>query len=155
MTYGFEVNDNLGNLALNSSVSTVRIVHQRFCTWDYNSSFSVPNFDSNKGEFYMRPHFTVAEAPDKFYGSYVIASTGTNYNFDFQGTQILHYSTCGWLLTFPAMSKPTFSWNNSTKMMSVTPAAVEPFGNVIDPPDPSLYAKGDGGDYTITFFEVA
>ena len=151
MSYGFEINDNLGNLALDSSISTVRIVHQQFCTWDYNSSFSVPNFDSNKGEYYLRPHFVVAEMPDFFQGPYTIVSTGTNYDFDFEGTPMktLRYSEAGWILTSAGLNKPTLSWNNSTKLMSVTKAPLPPFSNVDNPP------RGDGGDYTIFFFEVA
>jgi hypothetical protein len=150
MSYGFEINDNLGNLALNSSISTVRIVHQQFCTWDYNSSFSVPNFDSTKGEYYMRPHFVVAEMPSFFLGPYTIASTGTNYDYDFEGIKInTGGAETGWLLTFAALNKPTLSWNNSTKVMSVTKATQPPFSSVDNPP------RGDGGDYTILFFEVA
>ena len=98
----------------------------------------------------MRPHFVVAEMPSFFLGPYTIASTGTNYNYDFEGIKInTGGAETGWVLTFAALNKPTLSWNNSTKVMSVTKATRPPFSSVDNPP------RGDGGDYTILFFEVA
>jgi hypothetical protein len=151
MAYGFEINDAAGNVALDSSISTVRIVHTQFCLWDYNSSFSVPNFDSTKGEFYIKPHLVAADHPTVYTQFVPLRTTGTNYDYDFKDT---FASTgglwgAGYWLSFQNNNKPTLSWDNATKTMSVTPPSFSPMYRV------TSTQSEDGGDYTIVFFEVA
>jgi hypothetical protein len=148
MTYGFEIRNSDGEIIVDSNLTTIRIVHKEFCRWDYSGSFQVPNFDSDFGEFYIKPQFTVGAAPTSPSDATLI-STGFNYTYDFRGTQTstggLH--DAGYYITFPDGRKPTLSWDNSSKTMTVTPA-IRPLKRL----------DGDwtnGGDYNIVFFEVA
>lgn len=152
MAYGFEIRNTSGAVVLDSSDTTFRIVYKRFCTWNYSSSFSVPDFDSNFGGYYIQPHISACAAPSGGFSPSII-TTGTNYTYNFAGTQTSTggFHDAGYYLTYLQSNKPTLSWNNSTKTMSVTSAAGRPcnyvnigFGSFWD----------NGGDYSIVFFEV-
>lgn len=148
MSYGFEIRDSSGNVTIDSSVTTFRILHKQFCTWDYSGSFTVSSFDSDVGAFYIKPQITVGAAPSTTVNC-VLVSTGTNYDYDFKGTLTSTggFHDAGYYLTFPDGNKPTLSWNNSTKSMTVTPAARPLSWDGIE--------WRNGGDYSIVFFEVA
>lgn len=151
MAYGFEIYDTSGVLALDSDISTVRIVHSEFCIWNFSGNISVPNFDSTKGEYYIRPHIVAAAHPTDTTPSVPLLTTGTNYDYDFEGTLTSTggFHGAGYWLSFQNNNKPTLSWNNSTKLMSVTPPSVSPMYRT------TTTQSEDGGDYTILFFEVA
>ena len=153
MTYGFQIRDGAGNVVLDNNDTTVRIIHREFCTWDYTGSFTVSDFDSDFGAWYIRPRISVCAAPSGGFSPSII-STGTNYTYDFAGTQTSTggFHDAGYYLTFMQSNKPTLSWNNSTKTMTVSAAAGRPcfyhnigFGSFWD----------NGGDYEVIFFEVA
>jgi hypothetical protein len=151
MAYGFETYDSAGNLGINSDISTIRIVREQFLGWNYSGSFSVPNFNSSVGEFYIKPHLVAGAAYQNNATSLSLTTTGTNYNYNFKGTQVstggLHEA--GWWLSFQNNNKPTLSWNNSSKLMTVTAPSISPLYRS------STNFYEDGGDYTIVFFEVA
>jgi len=146
MSFGFEISNSSGNVVLSSKDTTFRIVHKQFCVWNYNSSFSVSDFDINVGEYYIQPHITVSSAYPRS-----LISTGTNYSYNFAGTQTSTggYHDAGYWLSFVQTNKPTLSWNNSTKVMSVTRPSLPPFYQQ------SYNFWDNGGDYSIVFFEVA
>lgn len=123
MAYGFEINDASGVLSLDSDISTIRIVHTEFCLWNFSGNISVPNFDSTKGEYYIRPHLVAGAAPTDSSTPIQLITTGTNYDYDFKGTLTSTggYHEAGYFLSFQNNFKPTLSWNNSTKLMNVTP----------------------------------
>lgn len=154
MAYGFNINNNAGTTILDSNDTTFRIIHRQFCVWDYNSSFTVSNFDSNFGEYYIQPHLTAANTPTTYGQTPAIRTTGTNYTYDFAGTfnNTNQMYNAGYYLSFMQDNKPSLSWNNTSKTMTVVKPSKTPFQFTLLQSGPFW---DNGGHYSIIFFEIA
>lgn len=124
MSYGFEIRNSSNEVVLDSSDTTFRVVHiEKNLAWNYTGTFTVSNFDSTKGSYYVYPII------DQYW--FVDARRIT---------------------TAPIQEKPTLSWNNTTKVMSVTSSGHSPtsLGNT---GQYTIYYKMTG-TYHLVFFEV-
>jgi len=144
MSYGFEIRNSSDEVVLDSSDTTFRIIHVEECEWDYTGTFTVSNFDSNSGDYYVRPIFTLKQ------WSTAARSRATSEDFDFStylGDPIYRaiYSSA-------VHTKPTLSWNNTTKVMSVTAPTLAPVAVQNSGQFTQYYNVG--GHYDLVFFEV-
>lgn len=118
MTYGFEFRDAAGNIRLKMSEALPRIVHSQRFPWDYSGTISVPAFDTDHGMFYVAPCVATGIGSTAFDRDDRTPATQTSGNFGVNGTSL-----------------PTLSWNNTTKVMTITPTAFPagwPFETQID-----------------------
>lgn len=145
MSYGFEILDSNGNVVIDSSDTTARIIHIQYVAYNTSSAttFTVSSFDSTTGFYYVKPHITpvtfasaTATTPNKVYDSV----TDVNFSFPFITTSDNRYY---WEMA-GGHSEANLSWDNSTKVMTVNPSA--PFSHI---PDVDL------GNMEIVFMEYA
>jgi len=144
MSYGFEIRNSSNEVVLDSSDTTFRIIHVEECEWNYTGTFTVSNFDSNDGDYYVKPVFGFM----KNGGS--IRSRATSENYDMAN----YVNDRSWraFYTTAIHTKPTLSWNNTTKIMSVTSPSLAP-GAVQNSGQFTQYYNV-GGHYDLVFFEV-
>lgn len=110
MAIGFEIRDNTGKVMVSTDDSLPRVFRTQRFAYDYSGSFSVPEFDDNYGMFYVTPCVfmmgliggVVTRWPD----TESLSGTGEK-NF------MVHVAGI-----------PTITWNNTTKIMSITPASM-------------------------------
>lgn len=147
MSYGFEIRDASSNIVLDSNDTTFRIVHVRECEASYSGSFTVSEFDSSRGAYYVKPIFTY-----RIYGGSVhTRAYSSSYNYTTPSAVYSNYS----LGKFygPVHAQPTLSWNNSTKTMTVTPSSTQA-GDIGNSGAFTTYYHL-GGHYDIVFFELS
>lgn len=105
--YGIEIFRADGRLALSTRETLFRLVHREKCAGDFAGTFAVPGFDGDEtaGTF---------DAKGFFYVQYEISPRG----YGFGGSGDTTQPTTGSILL------PSLAWDNTTKIMSVTPANV-------------------------------
>jgi hypothetical protein len=102
MTHGIEFRRADGSVVLEQDETFAGVIATRTRNQGFSGTISVPNFDSDKGMFYVQ--FEVR---------------GEGYGMPGQ-TESDRYPVYG------AAILPDLSWNNSSKEMTVTPADVPP-----------------------------
>jgi hypothetical protein len=102
MTHGLEIRKANGVISLSTKETVVRFVHIQRVGGSFSGTFSVPDFDGvvSGGSF---------TGSGFFYVQYVIRSRG-----DASTVQPI----------YGAMITPTLNWNNTTKVMTVSPASI-------------------------------
>lgn len=94
-----------------------RFIHGRRLAYDFDGSFSVPDFDSNRGMFFWAPCVMKVGWYDPNLVDFMI------YPFRLgDGVPDADPEFTGFGFHDSAM--PTLAWNNATKVMTVTPSAV-------------------------------
>lgn len=125
MAYGFEIKNSSNQVVLDSSDTTMRIIHVEYVAYSacitgsfYSThtntpyTFTVSNFDSTRGSYYVRAHMSTKDYEHLGITPNVLDSvTDVNHNFH---TSPRRFCGAG------AMWTPTLSWNNSTKQMTFT-----------------------------------
>ena len=111
--YGFEVLRPDGSVKLSTRETVARFVHIERVVGTSSTTFSVPEFDAveSNGVFTGRGFF---------YPQYILTSENRSTGGD---------------PTYGAMVNPTLNWDNTTKVMSFTPASIPsgwPFRTVPD-----------------------
>lgn len=103
--YGFEVLRPDGSVKLSTRETVARFVHRERVAGGVSTTFSVPEFDAveSNGVFTGRGFF---------YPQYVIKRRENDPN---RGQ-----------IVYGAMINPTLNWNNTTKVLSFTPASIPP-----------------------------
>lgn len=123
MAYGVKIFGPGGTLRLDDDEAFTRVVATVKKNYDFSGTFSVPDFDDTKGLFhvsYLINKFDISSntaIPDN------TSPLGAFDNFAFDITSL-----------------PTLSWNNTTKVMTVSP--------VVWPTGWTIWNKSD---YVITF----
>ena len=110
MSYGFEIRNADGDVVLDSTDTTMRVVHTMYLPYNTTTTETIPQFDINNGTFYFRAHLTAVSAflPRTYYDSI------SDRDFSFP-------SVLAGYLAFPGMNNvPTMNWNNTTKVMVAT-----------------------------------
>lgn len=97
--YGFEIRRANGSLALSTRETLLRLVHIERVNGDFTGTFSVPEFDATESN-------GVFTGPGFFYVQKVVAQS----TVDIGG------------LSTHTLLLPTLNWDNTSKVMSVTPA---------------------------------
>jgi hypothetical protein len=95
MSYGFEFRDADGNIRLSVTEAMPRVIHEERVAHDFSGTFSVPAFDSDQGMFYITP-----------------------------AAYIWYDSTGRDTVVVNPFRGPSLSWDNSTKVMTVTPVSL-------------------------------
>jgi hypothetical protein len=116
MSYGFEIKNDAGDVVLDNTDTTARVIHIEYVPYSTTSTrqFTVSNFDSNNGFYYVRPHVT----PSVLAGDYSAADphdsvTDLNKRFDLDDKFYIEFSG--------GHVEASLSWNNSSKVMTVGP----------------------------------
>ena len=110
MAYGFEIRNSQNQVVLDSTDTTMRVVHTMYLPYNTTTTETIPNFDSNFGTFYFRAHLAAVRTfiPRIYYDSI------DDRDFAFPGV------VAGYI-AFPGLNNvPTMDWNNSTKVMTAT-----------------------------------
>lgn len=143
MAYGYNVLDHSGNL-LEPSFGTIRIIAREFFLCTDNTTRTVSNFDSDKGYYVIKPHYTLKER-----------TGSTSYAFNRNFSSAFTVST-----TYPQMigntnwlGAPNVSWNNSTKVLTVSPGSITINGSTDTPTTHGTYGGCDWADYEVSFWE--
>lgn len=105
MSYGIQFFNASGNLALDIDECFPQLVYNARVSGGFSGTISIPNFDEVRGMFYVA--FCIQKLKVGGDGRMTIQADGS--------TDYTH------LGVNPA-SLPTLTWNNATKVMSVTPA---------------------------------
>lgn len=116
MSYGLQTTNSNGTIGINSDEVAVRFISSVKLNRTYSGVISVPNFDSNRGTYFLTPYVIKY----KFDTSVRVADStplggGTYVNLMNQ------YGTAN--VTRFSSPKPTLSWDNTTKQMTVTASA--------------------------------
>lgn len=129
MSYGFEIKNSNNQVILDNSDTTMRIMHIEYvaytdCITGYWTNFtntpyvfSVPDFDSTRGSYYVRAHATPCNFGFPTHGvAFSVAQvldsvSNVNHNFASSSRQFAMSGT---------MHNPQLSWNNTTKQMTFT-----------------------------------
>ena len=130
-TFGFEIANSAGEILLDSTDTTMRVVHTMYLPYNTTTTETVSNFDINNGTFYFRAHLAAR-------GNYSFREPAPHFqrydsiddrDFAF-GRRVFGY------YAYPGMNNvPTMNWNNSTKVMTATtPESVDaPTGSPYTP----------------------
>jgi hypothetical protein len=112
MSYGIKTFNSGGTVAIDSTEVAVRYITSIKLDRTFSGTISIPSFDSSRGAFFLSPyvfkyHFSLdIRLPDG-------AAFGTSINLLNQfGVTDNRFSS----------PKPTLSWNNTSKVMTVTQA---------------------------------
>lgn len=153
MAYGFEIKNASGDTILDDTDTTMRVLHIQYVAYNTSPSFSVPSFDINKGNYYMRAHTTPAIYSTTSLGVSSVYDSVSDSNYSFPARSSLFAYTSGYSNQCGQNANPTFSWNNSTKVMSVTSAGV--IWDDYSIPQNSGTPPNDLGNYQIVFVVFA
>ena len=110
MAFGFEIRNAANQVVLDSTDTTMRVVHTMYLPYNTTTQETIPQFDSDNGTFYFRAHLAARRnlLPRTYYDSI------DDRDFGFAGV-IAGYSA------YPGMnSVPEMIWNNTTKVMTAT-----------------------------------
>lgn len=151
MSYGFEIRNASNEVVLDSSDTTFRIKHVERCEWNFTGTITVNNFDSNNGYYYVKPIFTMISS---YANGFAIKSAATSLNYDFTSIPNWQNDSAGGTISGCSQKKPTLSWNNSTKVMTVTSTGLTPNGYQSMGGSYGAYYDVNG-HYDLVFFEVS
>ena len=110
MAYGFEIRNADDEVVLDSTDTTMRVVHTMYLPYNATTVETVPQFDINNGTFYFRAHLTAVRAllPRVYYDSV------SDRDFSFP-------SVLAGYRAYPGVNNvPVMNWNNTTKVMNAT-----------------------------------
>jgi len=113
MAYGFEFKDSDGKVFLDVTKTGVRLVDSFEKDGLFSGSVSVPNFDSDKGAFFVKVFISAYNWAS--YARFVEEYTDSTV-FPFNDT-VDGY----WFGSYDPMT-PQLTWDNNTKQMSILPA---------------------------------
>ena len=102
-SYGVEMRNADGVLTISSERVFARIVNTFFVTFNQSTTFSEPKFDDTRGTIIINPHAIKFDANN-------VRTT----NDAPQNTLAFFRSS--------TIQLPTINWNNTTKILTVTPA---------------------------------
>lgn len=112
MTYGFQTHNADGSIGLDTTEVALRFVSSAFFGPTFSGTISMPNFDSTRGNYALTSYYFKFDLindvrrpdTDSMAGKYYsIINTLSNNSNRF------------------ANPFPTLSWNNTTKLLTVTP----------------------------------
>ena len=107
MAYGFEAYDSSGSTLISSTDGVARLIYSADLAENYSGTISVPAFDSSLGVFYTRMY------P---YKHYIYLGVGYPPLAENSGWDQPSWPT----VTVSPSYTPSLSWNNSTKILTVT-----------------------------------
>lgn len=113
MAYGFEFKDVDGKVILDNTRTGVRLIHTFEKDGLFNGVVSVPNFDINKGAYFVKLFISAYDWAST--ARYVVDYSDANA-FPFDDTQEGY-----WFGSYDPMT-PQLSWDNTNREMSITPA---------------------------------
>lgn len=105
MSVGFEFRNNQNEVHLDSESLGMRLAHFDTIGRTFSGNLYIPKFNSDIGTFFIRPFVEV-------YSTY----SGLRYDYDDDIT-LQNYNSVG---TLGSLVRPTLSWNNALKIMTVT-----------------------------------
>ena len=110
MTYGIETRDAAGVAEIFGGRKLTRLIKTLHLAYDFSGDVSVAGFDDTIGAITFYPKFTLYfQEP-----THPFAVTRKPY-----GTPM---GDATWRITTSTGMLPTFAWNNSSKILTVTPA---------------------------------
>lgn len=110
MAYGFEFKRSDGNVYLDSTESAIRLVKTIDVSRTFSGNISVPEFSELKGSFFLKPVLIAYQ-----YVNEQIVPYNQNPFPASQYTYSIYWTTGQY-------QRPTLSWSESNKTMSVTAA---------------------------------
>jgi hypothetical protein len=110
MSYGIKTFNSGGTLAIDSTEVAVRYITSIKLNRTFSGNISIPSFDSSRGTFFLSPYVF------KYNFS---TSTRLADNAAF-GTSVNLLNQFGRTDNRFSSPKPTLSWNNTSKVMTVT-----------------------------------
>lgn len=110
MSYGLELRDAAGNLEVFGLRKLTRLIRTLHLAYDFSGTVSVPGFDDRIGAITFYPKFTLYFQNPNYPFPVSRKPYGTP-----MGDQTYRITTSTGML-------PTFAWNNSSKVLTVTPA---------------------------------
>ena len=125
MSMGLQTYNADGSIGLNSLSRPPRLIFFEMFDYDFTGTRNVPSFDDTKG------FISVSLGLHK--------ARGYPYFDNVPDSTVMGANTYIW---FDGISLPTLNWNNTTKLLNISPAAPAPTG------DGGL-AGGDGTDDTV------
>lgn len=112
MPYGFKTINADGTTGIDSTETAVRYVANVSFDVGFTGSISVPNFDSDRGDYILTPYayklklVDKIRAPDTETGQFIQLATDVAYDG-----------------TWKTGVRPITSWNNTTKLFTVSTAS--------------------------------
>lgn len=110
MTYGIRFTRADGSVALELDETFAGLIHSESLPYDFIGTFGVPDFDSDKGMFYVQ-----FELVPRGYGGWFTLDA----RVPIYGAAIL----------------PSLSWDNTAKVMTVAPASIPAQFPILAQPD--------------------
>jgi len=107
MAYGFEAYDSSGETLISSTDGVARLIYSADLAEDYSGTISIPAFDSDLGVFYTRMY------P---YKHYIFVGVGYPPLAEDSSWDQTNFP----IVTVSPSYTPTLSWNNSTKVLTIT-----------------------------------
>ena len=154
MAYGFEIRNSNNQVVLDSTDTTMRIVHVQYVPYKNTTSFTVSNFDSTKGAYYVRAHLTPTYGTNPpFAGIAGWYDSVSDVNFAFPRRDNGNGNLYGYFLHCGVINTAILSWNNTSKTMSITHPG--DFHTDYDSPNTTGIPPKDLGNYQVVFVEYA
>jgi hypothetical protein len=122
VTYGLQLFGPDGSLRLDSDETFTRLVAVHSFAWDFTGTVSVPDFDDQKGLFFVNSVLAKVD--------YVSKVTLPDSHTPLRAYQDSLSAVDG--------SFPTVHWNNTTKVLTLSPVVWPPGWSTYDPSDYSI-----------------
>lgn len=110
MAYGFQTINSDGVTGIDSTETSVRYVGVAYFNVGFTGNISVPNFDSNRGTYLLTPFVYKIDVDTQSRTS----DSATGFFNVFYATDVAYDGT------WKTGQRPVTSWNNTTKVFSVT-----------------------------------
>lgn len=111
--YGFQTINANGQTGIHSTETAVRYVGVAYFNQNFTGNISVPNFDSDRGAYILTPYVYKINVDTQSRAS----DTATGFFNIFYATDVAYDGT------WKTSQRPVTSWNNTTKIFSVTGAS--------------------------------
>lgn len=113
MSYGFKTINEDGSTGIDSTETSVRYVANVSFNVGFTGSISVPNFDSDRGDYFLTPYVYKINL-----GTQSRTSDSTPFVVQIDIANDVAYDG-----TWKTGVRPVTSWNNSTKLFTVSSAS--------------------------------
>jgi len=127
MTVGFKFFNADESVGLDSSTNFTKLIYIEYFDRTFNGTRSIPDFDLNKGVFSILMTHHKGNF-NQFPGPALIFDSGNTLADDADGSGAGSFTTCD------PTSQPGLVWDNSTKILTLSPKIVS---------DPQLAGMGD------------